>query len=94
MGEIEKRDRLAEPEPGQTERAYGECLIALHRKDGTVRTMSGIVDCVTMNRDSEDFIQWWEGRMILDATGWDVTLHFLGDVVETVRPMDGKEGSQ
>lgn len=87
MTEIEKRDRLAEPE--QSERTYGECLIAIHMKDGTVRTMSGIVDCVTMNRDIENY--WWNDTVVLDATGWDVTLHFLGDVVEAVRPMDGKE---
>ena len=92
MTEIEKRDRLAEPE--QPERTYGECFIAIHMKDGTVHTMSGIVELVEEKPDTEDYIRWHDGRVFFDVHGWDVTLHFLGNIVEEVRPMDGKEGSQ
>ena len=93
MTEIERRDRLAEPEPA-AEQTYGECFIAIHMKDGTVRTMSGIVDLVTINRDTEDFIHWLNGKMAFNATGWDLTLHFLSNIVEEVRSMDGKEETE
>lgn len=92
MGEIEKRDRLAEPE--QSERTYGECLIALHMKDGSVVTISGIVDLVEEKPDMYDYVSWHDGKVFFDVKGWNVTLHFLGNIVKEVRSMDGKEGEQ
>lgn len=91
MSDLERRDRLAEPAAEQT---YGEGFIAIHMKDGRVVTISGVVDLVEEKRDMDDFIDWYGNRRYMEATGWDVTVHFVGNIVEEIRPLDGKEESK
>ena len=93
MSDLEKRDRLAEPEPA-AEQTYGECFIAIHMKDGSVVTISGIADMVEESRDIDDHIDWWRGTKYMEATGWNVTIHFVGNIVEEHRPLDGKEETE
>ena len=88
MSDLEKRDRLAEP---ATEQTYGEGFIAVHMKDGSVVTISGIVDFVEEKRDVEDRIDLYGNSRYMEATGWNVTVHFVGNIVEEYRPLDGKE---
>ena len=93
MSDLEKRDRLAEPEPA-AEQTYGECFIAIHMKDGSVVTISGIADMVEESRDIEDRIDWYGNTRYMEATGWNVTIHFVGNIVEEHRQVDGKEDNQ
>lgn len=92
MTEIERRNRLVGQEPA--EQTYGEGFIAVHMKDGGVVTISGIVDMVEEKADTEDHIRWRDGRVSLDVTGWNVTVHFVGNIVEEYRPLDGKEATK
>lgn len=87
MSDLERRDRLAEP---ATEQTYGECFIAIHMKDGSVVTISGIADMVEENSDVKDRTDWWGGTRYMEATGWNVTIHFVGNIVEEHRQVDGK----
>lgn len=86
MTEIERRNRLAWQEPA--EQTYGEGFIAIHRKDGSVVTISGIVDMVEEKPDMEDYVTWNGDRAFLDVNGWNVTVHFVGNIVEEMRPMN------
>lgn len=88
MSDLERRDRLAEPAAEQT---YGEGFIAIHMKDGGVVTISGIVDMVEEKADMEDFIDWCRGTRYMEPTGWNVTVHFIGNTVEEHRRVDGRE---
>lgn len=88
MNALERRDRLAEPAAEQT---YGEGFIAVHMKDGSVVTISGIVDMVEEKADMDDFIDWCRGVRCMKATGWNVTVHFVGNIVEEIRRVDGRE---
>lgn len=90
--EIERRNRLVGQAPA--EQTYGEGFIAVHMKDGGVVTISGIVDMVKENADMEDHISWHGDRPFLDITGWNVTVHFIGNIVEEYRPLDGKEATK
>jgi len=91
VSDLERRDRLAEPAAEQT---YGECFIALHMKDGAVHTISGVVDLVEEKADMEDYIDWCRGTRYMEPTGWNVTVHFVGSIVEEHRKFDGKEGAE
>lgn len=95
MSDLERRDRLAEPasEPA-AEQTYGEGFIAINTQDGRVVTISGIADLVEKKRDIEDFIDWYGNRRYAEATGWNVTIHFVGNIVEEHRPLDGKEETE
>lgn len=93
MSDLERRDRLAEPEPA-AEQAYGECFIAINTQDGSVVTISGIIDHVEESRDIEDHIDWLRGTKYMEATGWNVTIHFVGNIVEEHGPIDGKEDNE
>lgn len=88
MSALERRDRLAKPAAEQT---YGEGFIAVHMKDGSVVTISGIVDMVEEKADMEDFIDWCRGARYMEPTGWNVTVHFIGNIVEEHRQVDGRE---
>lgn len=89
MTEIERRNRLVGQEPA--EKTYGECFIAINMEDGSVVTISGIVDMVKEKADMEDFISWNEDVRHMESTGWNVTVHFIGNIVEEHRQFDGKE---
>ena len=93
MSDLERRDRLAEPEPA-AEQTYGECFIAINTQDGIVVTISGIIDHREENRDIEDHIDWWRGTKYMEATGWNVTIHFIGNIVEEHKPLDDKEETE
>lgn len=82
MSDLERRDRLAEPAAEQT---YGEGFIAIHMKDGSVVTISGIVDTVEEKPDMEDHISWYGDRILHDVTGGNVTVHFVGNIVKEIR---------
>lgn len=92
MTEIERRNRLLGQEPA--EQTYGEGFIAVHMKDGGVVTISGIVDMVEEKADMEDYVSWHDGKVSFDVTGWNVTVHFIGNIVEEYRPLDGKEETE
>ena len=92
MTEIERLNRIVGQEPA--EQTYGEGFIAVHMKDGRVVTISGIVDMMEEKADMEDRINWHSGIVSLDVTGWNVTVHFIGNIVEEIRPLDGKEETE
>ena len=92
MTEIERRNRLLGQEPA--EQTYGEGFISVRREDGGVVTISGIVDMVEEKADMEDYVSWHDGKVSLDVTGWNVTVHFIGNIVEEYRPLDGKEETE
>lgn len=87
MSEIERRDLLTEA--GPVEQQYGECFIAIHMMDGNVQTINGIADTVTIKPDHDDYLSW-SGRVNVDANGWDVTVHFISDLVREFKSMDGR----
>ena len=93
MSDLERRDRLAEPEPA-AEQTYGECFIAINMQDGSVVTISGIIDHIEESRDIEDRIDWLRGTKYMEATGWNVTIHFIGNIVEEHKPLDDKEETE
>lgn len=87
MAGLEKRDRLADHEPSID--VYGECFIAVHMMDGSVQTISGIADMVTIKPHSDDYLSW-SGRVESNLDGWDVTVHFNSDPIREAKPMHGE----
>ena len=87
MTDLERRNRLADHEPSID--GHGECFIAIHMIDGSVETISGIADTVTIKSDRDDYLSW-SGGFGVDVNGWDVTVHFTGNLVREVKSMDGK----
>ena len=87
MSDLERRDRLADHEPITD--GHGECFIAIHMNDGSVQTISGIADTVTIKPDTEDYT-FWRGRAEVDVNGWDVTVHFNSNLIREVKSMEGE----
>lgn len=87
MTDLERRNRLADHETSVDR--HGECFIAIHMMDGNVQTINGIADTVTINPGHDDYLSW-SGRVETNANGWDVTVHFISDLVQEVKSMDGR----
>lgn len=87
MGDLERRDRLANHEPSID--GHGECFIAIHMDDGSVQTIRGIADTVTIKPHRDDYLSW-SGRVEADVNGWDVTVHFNSNLIKEVMSIDGK----
>ena len=87
MTDLERRNRLADHETSVE--GHGECFIAIHMDDGSVHTISGIADTVTIKPDCDNFLSW-SGRFEAYGNGWDVTVHFTSDLVQEVKSMDGE----
>ena len=84
---LERRDRLADHDTSID--GHGECFIAIHMMDGNVQTINGIADTVTIKPDHDDYLSW-SGGVNVDASGWDVTVHFIGNLVREFKSMDGR----
>jgi len=87
MTDLERRNRLADHEPSID--GNGECFIAIHMIDGSVQTISGIANTVTIKPDRDDYLSWSSGFGV-DVNGWDVTVHFTSNLVREVKSMDGR----
>lgn len=88
MTDLERRNRLASHEPSID--GHGECFIAIHMMDGSVQTISGVADTVTIKPDHDDYLSW-SGRLVeVDGNGWDVTVHFNSNLIREVKSMHGK----
>lgn len=87
MTDLERRNRLADHDTSID--GHGECFIAIHMIDGNVQTINGIADTVTIKPDHDDYLSW-SGWSEMDANGWDVTVHFIGNLVQEVKSMDGR----
>ena len=87
MSELERRDLLTEA--GPVEQQYGECFIAIHMMDGNVQTINGIADTVTIKPSHDDYLSL-SGGFESYVNGWDVTVHFIGNLVQEVKSMDGR----
>jgi hypothetical protein len=85
MANLDRRDRLAGRETDVG--GCGECFIAMHMRDGSVHAISGMAECIRLERS--DLV--WD---TLDypplRNEWDVTIHFPNGFVEEIRPMDGR----
>lgn len=80
MSTLEKRDRLGRPAKDES---WGECFIAIREGD-EVRTISGIADSLDIEHDPV-----WSTGIQLHCEH-QVSIHFVGTVVEELRPFDGK----
>lgn len=88
MSDLERRRSLADHEPSTD--GHGECFIAIHMNDGSVQTISGIADTVTIKPDNDGYDISWSDGFKVDVKGWDVTVHFNSDLIREVKSMDGK----
>lgn len=87
MTDLERRNRLADHDTSID--GHSECFIAIHMIDGNVQTINGIADMVTIKPGHDDYLSW-SGGVKADANGWDVTVHFISDLVQEVKSMDGR----
>lgn len=88
MSDIERRNRLTDHEPSTD--GHGECFIAIHMMDGSVQTISGIADTVTIKPDNDGYDISWSDKIGADDHGWDVTVHFNSNLIREAKSMDGK----
>lgn len=87
MTGLERRNRLADHETNVD--GHGECFIAIHMMDGNVQTINGIADTVTIKPGHDDYLSW-SGGIESNVNGWDVTVHFTGNLVREFKSMDGR----
>ena len=94
MNPIEKYDTITQPKEEST--GPWECFIAIREGD-TVRTLSGMANEVSLERDEV----WGTTNPALNAqydrygweyNGFNVFVHFTEKVVQEVRPYDGRMG--
>ena len=86
MVEIERRDKLAQPQDEHD----GECFIA-YRCGDKVHTLSGIA----VQFEIEHYTTSIRGWDVIDLSIFNpehtVTIRFLGNLVEEVRPFGGED---